>query len=271
LLAQLDAATRGLRQRVSSDAGIHDIRKDLKKARAALRLLRQRIGLRQYRRYNAAIRDAARPLTPLRDGKIVLETLRDLLPTGKHERNPFPQRLQDELRAQRLAERRRLRPRVLLHSAAMLRVVRLRISAVPIEKPEAPQPLEGLKHAFKVGRKAFRRAHDRCTDERLHEWRKQTKYFSSQLEILEPFGSKSLAKRRKLANRLADALGDDHDLAVLAERIRRFNGNATGADGNDGAAELLRRLTDRREKLQRRAFQLGGRLFAGRPRRYAIS
>jgi CHAD domain-containing protein len=267
LLAQLDAAIRGLRQPVATDAGIHEIRKGLKRARAALRLLRQCIGLRQYRRDNAAIRDAARPLIALRDCKMVLETLRDLLPAGERRLGPFARQLRRELCAQRLAERTRLRPRILLHSAAMLRTVRRRIAALPLKKRKGPQPIEGLRHAFKVGRKAFRRARDRCTDERLHEWRKQTKYFGSQLEILEPFGPKSFAKKRKSANRLADALGDDHDLAVLAGRIRRFNVDAKGLDRNEGAAELLGPLTRRREKLQRRAFRLGARLFGARPPR----
>jgi hypothetical protein len=64
-------------------------------------------------------------LTALRDGKILLETLRDLLPDGTRKLDPLPWRLRAELHSQRLAERRRLRPPILLHSAAMLREVRL--------------------------------------------------------------------------------------------------------------------------------------------------
>jgi CHAD domain-containing protein len=139
-----------------------------------------------------------------------------------------------------------------------------------LREAAASQPIQGLKRAFKVGRKSFRRAQDECTDDGLHEWRKQAKYFAGQLEILEPFGPKSFAKSRKRANRLADVLGEDHDLAVLAARILRFSEGLEGAAGAAGASELVSRLLRRRRQLQRRAFRLGSRLFAAPSRHYDL-
>src|SRR5262249_11482283 len=61
-----------------SDEDVHRARRSLKKARAALRLMRPGITDAQYRGLNATLRDAARPLSQVRDSKVLLDTLRGL-------------------------------------------------------------------------------------------------------------------------------------------------------------------------------------------------
>jgi CHAD domain-containing protein len=75
LLEQLDGAVQRLEKHSKSDASVHDIRKELKRARATLRLLRRSIGDAAYHRDNWSIRDAARPLAPLRDATVLVRTL----------------------------------------------------------------------------------------------------------------------------------------------------------------------------------------------------
>jgi CHAD domain-containing protein len=61
-----------------SDEVVHEVRKQLKKVRAALRLLRKALGSRIYDHENAFFRDVARPLTEVRDAKILIDTLDQL-------------------------------------------------------------------------------------------------------------------------------------------------------------------------------------------------
>ena len=66
-----------------SDEGVHELRKQLKRARAALRLLRLSIGDEVYRRENRVLRDASRVVSPLRDARAqvdVLDALRERKP-----------------------------------------------------------------------------------------------------------------------------------------------------------------------------------------------
>ena len=56
-------------------ADVHDIRKRFKRVRAVMRLVRNEIGGRAYRRDNTAIRDAGRTLSDVRNGKVMLESL----------------------------------------------------------------------------------------------------------------------------------------------------------------------------------------------------
>lgn len=53
---------------------IHDARKRLKKARAALRLARLGLSKSEYRRENDTLRDAARPLSEVRDRRAAVRS-----------------------------------------------------------------------------------------------------------------------------------------------------------------------------------------------------
>ena len=61
---------------------IHDARKRLKKARAALRLARAALSKDEYRWENDTLRDAARPLSEVRDAQALIDTLDDLARRG---------------------------------------------------------------------------------------------------------------------------------------------------------------------------------------------
>jgi hypothetical protein len=61
------------------------------------------------------------------------------------------------------------------------------------------------------------------------------------------------------AHALADRLGDDHDLAVLA---------GWAGEHTDAGPELLEEVERRREALQAAAFELGARIYAEKPSAY---
>jgi len=269
LLSELDKAIAGLGQRKSTDSAIHQIRKELKRARAALRLMRNSIGALEYRRDNAVIRDVARPLTPLRDAKVLLDTLhRWDSDQGPKKNGAFTRDLRRVLLDRRRIAEGQLRSAELQRAVHQLREIRSRVAAFSDERLKQTPPGKGLKRAYRSGRKAFARVKERRTDERLHEWRKQAKYFANQLEIMVPFGPKRFAKSLKRAARLADQLGDDHDLALLIEQIYRYAKGANAPSQNGAVQELISRLSHRRKELQRRALRTGQRLYSDKPARY---
>jgi CHAD domain-containing protein len=202
----------------------------------------------------------------LRDGQALLQTLDELGRNVRRDGRGFAARLRRDLRHGQRDEHRRLRRQVLRRSAALLQPIRERAATLPPSGLNAARPVEGLKRAYKKAREAGERAHEERTDDRLHEWRKQTKYLDNQLDILMPWRPRRFAKSRKRAHKLADRLGDDHDLAMLEQRIGEIAG--PHAAQADGAGALLTRLRRRRRKLQRRAFRLGRRLYVENPKRY---
>src|SRR3954471_4401709 len=70
------AAAKG--ERETSDTPVHETRKHLKKARAALRLVRKEIGRGSFRQQDHALRDVGRLISDIRDAEVRLQTVRQL-------------------------------------------------------------------------------------------------------------------------------------------------------------------------------------------------
>ena len=100
----------------------------------------------------------------------------------------------------------------------------------------------------------------------LHEWRKQTKYLWHQLQVLEPLWPSVLAGLAEQAHALSQHLGDDHDLAMLRDKLLGEPDQFADAAAVSAVVDLLDR---RRVDLQKLAVSLGRRLYAERPARFA--
>jgi hypothetical protein len=88
------------------------------------------------------------------------------------------------------------------------------------------------------------------------------KYHGHHVALLRDVWPLELQVRRRETARLADLLGEDHDLAVLGALLRA----APGGFGRDGPrAGFLALLDRRRAELQAQAHPLGARLFAEPP------
>jgi CHAD domain-containing protein len=265
LRRQLGRALSELRPRSPvSDASVHEARKELKRARATLRLLRDAIGDARYRRANRRLRDAARPLSRVRDAKVLVDLASGL--RAKETRAARRRQLVALEKGLR-SERRRLRRDVLGGRSALPRI-REAISSVRREGESWPAPANaslrlGALRLYRRGRKAFARADADPEDERLHESRKQTKYLGRALEVLAPARGSEMAERAELSASIADALGDDHDLAVLRERL------AARPRSDPGRAAMLSQIAKRRRKLQRKASKQSRRLYGTKAKAFA--
>jgi CHAD domain-containing protein len=267
---QLDAAAllTGPHQGGRDDA-VHEARKMFKKVRAVLRLVRPALGEKAYRAENSCFRDAARPLTEVRDAKILVETLDGLAEQaqGHVTAGTFGDArgaLQKDLRA--------VRKRVLDEQNAfvvagdMVRQERERVkdwANVP-DKWSSLGP--GIEGTYRRARAAFREADAELAVETLHEWRKQAKYLRYQLEVLRPLWPERLGELAGEADRMGELLGDDHDLAVLRQKLTEDPGRFGDAAGWEVLLGLLDR---RRAELEQEALVLGRRFFQDRPRDFA--
>ncbi len=272
MLSEVDRAIAGLSRSHIPDDTVHAVRKDLKRARATLRLMRAIISPEDFRRHNVLMRDAARPLTPLRDSMIQLRTLDDLTGGGRggnggNGAEAFTAQLRRHLRLEHAHARAALSDAVIREVAATLGAVRHGLEGLPAQLLDRRALRSGLERAYRRARKAHRRACKDASDDNLHEWRKQTKYYLHQLELIAALDEHRFAKRRKRADRLADRLGDDHDLAVLRANILQQAHSPEAPTGDAMADELLQRLAHRRARLQRKAARLGERLYCEKPRR----
>jgi hypothetical protein len=114
----------------------------------------------------------------------------------------------------------------------------------------------------------------------MHEWRKRVKdlrYVAEMLDSREQGGdgrSRARGKEerlRKIASRadaLGELLGEDHDLAVLADWIRANGKRRRTRLGRKTRRTLLSLIARRRRELRRKALRDGERLYRPRPKKF---
>jgi CHAD domain-containing protein len=254
--ARIDHAIQELRGKTAStpEDAVHEARKDTKKLRALLRLMRGELGKESFARENACFRDAARELAGARDTDAMLETLGALdIPAG------LGWELRKRIQAERSTNGAGDRGGAARGAVAILKEARGRLDDWPLEREGFEALEDGLARTYGRGRRDFRAARDEPTVEALHEWRKRVKELWYQHTLLRPLWPAVMSAVGDEAHALADRLGDDHDLAVLADWVRER------AAAGSGFFEAVER---RRAELQAEAFELGGRVYAEKPSAY---
>ena len=252
-----------------TDKKVHTARKELKKARASLRLLRDSLSNSTYQRENAVLRDAARPLSEIRDGKAMLNALGALVDRYGAAVRALP--VKDVKRSLR-RERSDARGRI-LNGAKGLRPVRAALRKASQRAARWPTGRHGWKvtgggfeRTYREGRKALAAAEAKRSIERLHDWRKQAKYLWHQLQVLQPLWPGMIGELADQTHKLTNYLGDNHDLAVLREKVLEC-----GTEPSDAAAQgaLIALIDRRRAELRDKAFVLGRRIYEEKPRQFA--
>ena len=265
LQAAIDQALVPVRaRRRVSDENVHECRKAVKKARAVLRLVRCGIDDAAYRLENRTLRDAGRALSPLRNAKsllVALACLRDRYEDQLSGVKLAP--VEKSLRAGRTVARRHFTRA----GGGLNRYMRTlkgcqRLAARHGSNTIAAETLaRGVRRIYRIGRKALSHAEATASVGALHEWRKQVKYLENALAALYGPAERGIKRTLRRIHRLSDRLGEDHDLALLAQ-VR------TGEAREPAVSTLKTLIVRRRAQLQKRAFALGHKLYAPTPKRF---
>jgi CHAD domain-containing protein len=241
---------------------IHEARKDMKKLRALLRLVRDELGDRVYSAENVCFRDTARRLAGVRDADVMLTTLGDL----------------EERYGELPAAATRLRPALVAHrfrasagslqpaSKAAVQILadaRGRVADWPLKTDGFEALEDGLGRSYRQGRRAFRAAQKLPSAEHMHEWRKRVKDLWYHVSLLEEIWKPVMSALSDEAHQLSDRLGDEHDLSVLKEWAHRHASALDGADPVLRGFDVI--LQSRRRELQQEAYEYGARLYADKP------
>lgn len=264
----VDEALAKLRTKRITDHRIHQARRALKKARAALRVLRPALGERVYQLENVTLRDAGRHLSPLRDAKATLETFDALIarcaePLRDIDLEPLHRVLELDLVFVRRMVRRPSEP--LDACIELLEAHRDRMRNAMRAGAVNDDAARAIKQIYRKGRKALAAAEATVAPEALHEWRKQVKYLLNAVDLIHGEVGPAVGKLLARADRIADLLGEDHDLTVLHRialdhRVETLTPEAVEA--------LTSTIGHRRRKLQRRAIKLGRRVFERKAGRF---
>lgn len=237
------------------EEAVHEARKDLKKLRALLRMTRGELDDATFRRENLCFRDAGRELAGVRESDVMLDTLKALdIPAG------MERELRTTIQGHRARNGGDPRRTASTGVVAMLREARQRVEDWPLERDSFDALHKGLERTYRHGRRDFRAAQAAPTVEALHEWRKRVKDLWYQHTLLRELWPPVMQAVGDEAHQLANRLGDDHDLATLADWVREHAA---------AEPEFFEVVESRRSALQAEAMALGERLYADKPVPYA--
>ena len=204
------------------DEAIHQLRKNMKKVRGALRLVRDVIGKSQYKEMNIAARDIARLGAEIRESKVRVETMNKL---NAHFNEEITGQFYPAITHKLKIEHNKLKNRLTEQENISEQIVQqLNEVKMDMEKLSIPEEgfnafYDGLKRVYKRGLKAMKSAQIDPTTENHHEWRKRVKYLWYQLRILKNSWPRGLKGYINELHELSNYLGDDHDLYDLRNEL----------------------------------------------------
>lgn len=260
---RVDAAVAHIHECDTLDA-VHAVRKEIKKLRALLRLMR--LGMRRgdFRAAMCDLKEAAWQFGPARDAHVTFQALGLVLEHFKGQLGPRPfVDFRPALRRVCQEEEKRLRrKRLAARVGRLLRRARKRIEAVSLREEGWPVLGSGVKRSYRNGRKAWQQALAEPTPENLHEWRKQAKELAYQLRLFCPIWPEQLDAVQRELKMLGESLGDDHDLLMLVEAVKN---NCTADVPANELEALCALIAQRQDELRCQAFALGARFYSEKP------
>lgn len=266
VLEQIDEAVARVGDRsLDRHLAIHRVRRNCKKIRALIRLVRPQLEAADlFEGENRWYADASRLLSSLRDRKAMIEALERLASEA-----PAPDREPFHAAARILADRAIAAsetPRDLTDNLALFRARllegRSRVAGWPLSGRGFEVIAPGLKTVYGRGRRAMKAAYAGNKAEDFHEWRKFVKHHLYHLRLLRRTWPEILQPWQSELDKLAEFLGDDHDLSTIASALESAP-DLVGAvvDGRWLHGEVLAKQT----ALRAEAGILGRRLFAESP------
>jgi CHAD domain-containing protein len=244
------------------DTPVHDTRRHLKKARAALRLVKKELGPAVFKRLDHCVRDVGRLISEVRDAEVRLQTVRQLQDTTRRQNRRNYHRVEETLMLELenfvagFADWQR-------QAVPMLQKLAQEIDEWSLDNFGCRQLRKAVQKTYKRARKALATAKASGDPQDFHAFRTKAKQLVYQLNILRPLKPVVVKNLGDELHAVGNLLGRAHDLSFLGERLHRERGNS---GFQQEGRELLVAIEENGTELQRAASDLADHFFAERAR-----
>jgi CHAD domain-containing protein len=249
-------------EKKASDTPVHEVRKHLKKARAALRLVRKEIGHGLFREQDRCLRDVGRLTSEIRDAEVRLQTVRQLQGITQRRGRGAYAKLESMLMLE-LENFMAAFAEWQTQAVPMLERADASIDCWPLDQFSCKQLRCAVQRTYKGARKALACTEATPTVENFHRFRTRAKRLWYELRILRPINPVVLKNLTDDLRALGSLLGRAHDLSFLGDRLR---GGDQKSEWEREGHKLLAVIEVSQEDLQRGAAELAEHFFAERPR-----
>lgn len=235
------------------DKSIHDCRKNFKKLRAVLRLVRSDLSPHFYKTHNIHFRNLSRKIAGLRDSFVIIEALENLLKSNNQKVDEF-ENLINFLREEYFQTKNRI---LFQENQPQSVITSLNLSLDEFENlPKIEEGFaalgNGIKTIYSKGKYFLELTYSNPTSEVFHEWRKNVKYLWHLLQIIQPVNYQVIKRMTINFKKLSDFIGDEHDLHEL--QLLLINRNVTNES-------LFRMINKKQFELRSDAWKLGEKLY----------
>lgn len=263
---EIEDAIEATKNEASDDCSpVHETRRHLKRARAALRLVRTQINRHAYKREDRRLRNVARLISDVRDAEVRLATVKQLRAHANARRSRTFQET-EELLAFELDNFLAAFAGWEEETSAKLIRAQKRIGGWRLAHVTTDDLCLAIRQSYKRGRDALAVTQEEQNATSLHELRKRVKTLGYQLRILRPLDPAAFHDMLSDLKTLGEKLGHAHDLCFLAERLRSIRTQRVRRRGQRALENLIE---TREADLQRSALLVAERFFESRPAEFA--
>ena len=162
----------------SFNEDVHETRKNFKKIRTVLRLIRSDIGVENFRIENSFYRDSGRILSDLRDSTVLIETFDKLLKNSELEMSNFDFSIFRNFLVEKhknISASKHKKSEVINSISTDLLLARSRVFDWPISGDNFKIIKKNLQRIYKQGQRDMYAVFNEAIKENVHEWRKRVK------------------------------------------------------------------------------------------------
>lgn len=246
----------------SFNEDIHDTRKNFKKIRTVLRLMKSNLDDARFQTENSFYRDTGRTLSDLRDSSVLIQTFDKLLKNSETEMSNydftvFRSFLLDKHKTISAAKSKK--STVINSLTTDLILARSRVFDYPLSGDKFKIIKKNLQRIFEQGQTMMYAVFSEAVKENIHEWRKRVKDLWYSMRILSNLWLEIMSPLVVLLGKLSDTLGDANDLFLLKERIIS---NENKFKDNQHTRELINFIDKRINDLLRDARFVGRKIYS---------
>jgi len=206
----------------SLNEDVHETRKNFKKTRTVLRLIRSDIGVESFRIENSFYRDSGRVLSDLRDSTVLIQTFDKLLKNSELEMSNFDFSIFRNFLVEKhknISASKHKKSEVINSLSTELLLARSRVFDWPISGDKFKIIKKNLQLIYEEGQVYMYAVFNEAIKENVHEWRKRVKNLWYSMRILSNLWPEIMSPLVTLLGKLSDNLGDTNDMFLLKERI----------------------------------------------------
>ena len=241
---------------------VHETRTHLKKARAALRLVRGEVAPDIWKKEDRCLGKVAQLISQVRDAEVRLQTVRQLREFARGRTKGF--RHTEEFLAFELDSFLAAFSEWPVEAEERLCRTLDRIRKWPWSAVQWRRLRRNVQRTYKNGRDILSDVTKKPTTRKLHSFRKRAKELWYQVRLLRPLAPDVFEELNDELKTIGDCVGQVHDLDFVARRL-----SSIGPATREGDRVLHLLIETRQRELERTAIALGQRFYAERPRQFA--